>query len=217
MYINLSNNKRLFISLSNSKMGLIPSLSVSTLNNLFCQKMRQLDGVVCQKCYAWKIEKLYAKTYQALTNNDFLKYELLSKNDLLIITTYLNQFNYVRFNSFGEIETITQLRNYFNIAKMCRLSHFTLYTKNFKLLEKYLKTHRQPKNIKIILSSYFINKPLKRENLSNKLKHNNIFTVYDKNTQPTQHKKSVSCGKDCSKCMLCYLKNKDLYINEVIH
>jgi hypothetical protein len=179
--------------------------------------MRQLNGVICEKCYAWKIEKLYTKTHQALSNNDFLKYELLSKNDLLIITTYLKQFNYIRYNSFGEVETITQLKNYFNIAKMCKESHFTLYTKNFKILEKYLKIHKQPKNIKIILSSYFINKPLKRDNLSNKLKHNNIFTVYDKNTQPTQNKKSVACGKDCSKCMLCYLKNKDLYINEVIH
>ena len=46
------------------KMESIISLSTSTNTNPFCEKMRSIEGCICQKCYAYRMSRAYHKGWK---------------------------------------------------------------------------------------------------------------------------------------------------------
>lgn len=203
----------LFISPQNSKMGDIPSISTSSLECSFCQDMQAKKDNVCSKCYARKILKLYKNARETAKNNyDLLTSRKLTKEECKAIAKGVANHKYVRFEAFGEIEKglkgLTQIENYYNIAKESKKYNvtFILWTKNIKILNLFFANNPMLKNLKIILSSYQVNKPLNRDTLPDYLKECKIFTVVN-NDSPLMAKRNCYGGTNgvtCSTCQLCY-------------
>lgn len=188
------------------KMLGIHSLSTSNLDNKFCEKMKAVDGSICQKCFADKQLRCRPTNRNKFRDNDFLKYTKLKKGDIPFINSA-----YFRFESFGELETMIQLENYIQIAKNNKHANFALFTKRADLLKK-LKS--KPSNMQIVLSSPLINKPVNADNIK---VVNKIFTVWDKE-QAIKEGIDIQCGKrKCIECLICYKKAKGKkYINELL-
>lgn len=216
MWVNLTNKKQLYIQEGNGKMGNIYSISVSTQKCNFCEKMSKIDSI-CKKCYARKTEKLYSRLEKCLSKNyDLLTTQELNNQDLKIIQAIMYTQKALRFNAFGEIDNMTQLKNYMNIAKSCKGQKIALYTKNIKLLYEYIKDNKMPKNVNVVLSSYQIGKPLNRYNLNEQLQDSTIFTVFKEPGEKRNCFGSASGNVKCSNCMKCYMK-KAYDIVEALH
>ena len=211
----------LFISPSNSKMGDIPSISTSSLKCSFCEDMQKQKDNVCSKCYARKILKLYKNARETADNNyNLLTSRLLTKKECQAIAKGVANHKYVRLEAFGEIEKgekgLTQIENYYNIAKESKKYNvtFILWTKNIKILNQFFKDKTMLKNLKIILSSYQVNKPLNRDTLPDYLKECKIFSVISRDN-PLIKKRNCYGGENgvtCATCQLCYASRiKDIF------
>ena len=186
------------------KMALIPSLSTSPMNNENCEKNRRVQNSICQSCYAVAGCKQYSSLDKVLLQNSEI---LKNKIDVSNIRT---STIYYRFESHGDLINTNHLDNLVNIAINNPFTRFALWTKHYKITEKYFDNHDKPSNLQLQYSSLKINHQLN----INKFKHcDRIFTVYDKETSKKQN---INCGSnDCFSCGLCYNKNDVQYIKEI--
>lgn len=193
------------------KMESIISFSTSTNTNPFCEKMRSIEGCICQKCYAYRMSRAYHKGWkEKYIHNDWIKTTSVFKEDVPFINAA-----YFRFEAFGELETFNQLLNYIIIAEKNKHCNFALWTKRIDLINE-LDPAIKPKNLNIIISSPIMNKQLQLTD-SIKSKVDGIFTVYDKKTAESEGI-PINCGhKKCAECLACYKKSKTFkVINELV-
>lgn len=169
----------------NGKMEGMLSFSTSTTHNEFCQKIRQIKGTICEKCFANRMCKMYGdKFIEKYYRNEWIKTTEIKKEDV----PFLN-VAYFRFEAFGELETLQQLKNYCTIAKYNKHCNFAVWTKRLDIIKQF-NLKDKPKNLNIIISSYKINKPMAlTEDIKEKV--DGLFTVYDKNTT---EKITINCG-----------------------
>lgn len=205
--IKLNDNDIIFIGSPLGKMENILSLSTNKNNNTNCIRLSQNKNTICNKCYVKKSMGINPHLENALNKNEFLKTRLLSKEEIKKLSFLQNQL-YFRFESFGDIDTITQLINYNNIASYYKNCQFALWSKNYLLLLSYYKQGLKTcKNLNIVISSPLISKELNNIFIDTLKKYNkNIitFTVYKKNDIDI---KKVNCGtKKCIECLNCYKK-----------
>lgn len=193
------------------KMTGIQSLSTSVLLNKQCQKNASVAGSVCQKCYAIKQLKRYSNLDKKLERNTALLTTSVLPVEALPVITSL----YFRFEAFGDLNNAIQVVNYFNICKKNKYVHFALWTKNPRFIDQAIKEYniKKPKNLNIIYSSLFLNKPVKairdKYNFIDK-----VFTVYDPETIKNNDI-VINCGsRSCIDCLKCYNKNKITEISE---
>ena len=192
----------------------MPAITSSMLCNEYCQKLRAIPGTVCEKCYTEKylksrpnVEKCYADNTKLLTKS------IIPSQQLPFINATM-----CRLESFGDIVNATHLQNYINIVKKNRHCMFCLFTKNYMVVFNYFKTHKQPKNLSIVISSLLLDTPfdltfIKDINLTNV----KVFTVYSK-AYAKGNNVIIDCGKNrCIDCRRCYLPNKTpIYISEIL-
>ena len=199
------NNKPLKQSTLKGKMEHIPSLSTSPMNNPNCIRNRRVKGSICQKCYAVKGCKMYTNLDNVLLQNGEILQNKIDVSEIKTSTIYY------RFESHGDLINENHLDNLVRIVENNPQTKFGLWTKHYKITEKYFDTHKKPNNLQLQYSSLKINKKLD----INKFKHcDRIFSVYDKEISKTT---DINCGsKDCFNCGLCYNKNNVQYINETI-
>ena len=214
-YAILDNFKLLSVSQGlTGKMTGMPAITTSMLCNEHCQKLSQIIGTVCEKCYTMKylksrpaVEKCYAENTELLTSS------IIPIKQLPFINAAM-----CRLETFGDIVNATHLQNYINLIRKNNHCMFSLFTKNYTVVFEYFKKHKQPKNLSIVISSLLLNEPfdvsfLKETALTN-IK---IFTVY---TKPFAKGNSViiNCGKTrCIDCRRCYTKTKEpIYISELL-
>lgn len=189
------------------KMKGMASLSTCCKSNPNCQRYCNVDGSICQKCYAQRMMKMYTSMDACLERNtQILTTSILPTEDLPLLN-----YCYFRFEAFGDLHNETQLINYFNICKKNPDTHFALWTKNPHIVKNVVETVKKPKNLQIILSSLFINTEV---DISNMPYIDKVFTVYD---QATIDKEGIeiNCGaRNCLKCHKCYKANGTKVINE---
>ncbi len=170
------------------------SLSTSTIQNKFCQRMNKIVGTVCNKCYAMKYESFRKLLREHLESNSLLLSKPLEENDIISINA-----TYFRFNSFGELINKHHLDNLCKIALKNPNTSFSLYTKRVDLIKKL---ESKPSNLIIIASS-----PLLNQCIEPKLDViNKVFTVYNK-----QSDHDINCSQNCNSCLKCYLINDESY------
>lgn len=194
------------------KMAGIPAITTSSLCNPNCKKNAQIKGSVCERCYTKKYlqsRPCVQDCYQQ--NSILLSTSLIPTNQLPFINATI-----CRLESFGDIINSTQIENYARLARKNSHCKFALFTKNYILVENFFKTHQQPKNLAIIVSSLMLNKPIKTNYFAH-LNNLKVFTVYEKEFADTNNI-VITCGKRrCIDCKLCYLKNKTpIYISELL-
>ena len=196
------------------KMAGMPAITSSMLCNEYCEKLRAIPGTVCEKCYTLKylkarpsVEKCYRENTQLLTKSIIPIHQLPFINATMC-----------RLESFGDIINATHLQNYINLIKKNNHCSFALFTKNYTVVFNYFKTHKQPKNLSIVISSLLLNQPFELSALdATNLKNVKIFTVYTK-TYTQENNVIINCGKNrCIDCRRCYKSNKTpIFISEIL-
>lgn len=192
------------------KMEGMQSLSTCCQSNPNCEKFSKVEGSVCQKCYAMRMCKMYKNLAPCLEKNaKVLSEVILDKSELPQINA-----SFFRFEAFGDLINETQVKNYFNICKLNEDTHFALWTKNPKLIQNVIDEGiNKPSNLKIIVSSLFLNKVAEYDHMDFIDK---VFTVFTKD-YIDEHDIQINCGKKkCIDCRLCYKDNAVRYINEQV-
>ena len=196
------------------KMTGMPAITSSMLCNENCQKLSQITGTVCEKCYTKKYLASRPNTEKCYRENtDLLSSSIIPKNQLPFVNAA-----YCRLETFGDITNATHLQNYINLIKKNSHCIFSLFTKNYTVVFNYFKTHKQPKNLSIVISSLLLNKPFNLDFLNEtNLTNVKIFTVYTK-AYANGNNVIINCGKNrCIDCRRCYTKNKTpIFIAELL-
>lgn len=206
-----TNNFLLKITTHGGKMQGIRSLSTYKKVCDTCNALKDNKNAICFKCYANKQLTIYKQLAPCLIYNTLLlKYTKLCRRQLPVINDL-----YFRFEAFSDLQNLQHLQNLYAIARYNKNTQFALWSKNYKLLTQV----KAPKNINIVLSSYYVNtlQPCSDtiiQAIKNKSGCKNIkfFTVYTRD-----HNININCKKRCLTCLECYkAKQKTEYINEIL-
>ena len=190
-----------------AKMKGMFALSTSPLMNKNCQRNCNIKGSICEKCYSITSNKMYPNLRKMIGGNtEILANHVIPESQLPFINHTI-----FRFESHGDINNEIQLRNYVNIAKKNKHVTFALWTKQYKIVERFFDKNDKPKNFVLIYSSLMTNKELKLKNF----KHvDKIFTVFTPDYLEGK-KIEINCGaKSCLTCRSCYRKSGPKYIRE---
>jgi len=185
------------------KMNGMYSLSTSTKANKFCQVMHQEADCVCSSCYAYTLESMrdnVRKRY--ILNGKTLSDRLLKDSEIAII-----DFDFVRFNAFGELLNLT---HYFNLMAMVEANPdttFALWTKRPVLIKDHM--------VKWDNLFYIYSSLMKNEEAELPKSFDKVFTVFNK-PYAREHNISINCTQSCRTCLLCYTKNDVTHIRELI-
>lgn len=196
------------------KMAGMPAITSSMLCNENCQKLMAVTGSVCEKCYTKKYLTSRPNAEHCYRENT----DLLSSSVIPIKQLPFVNAAYCRLESFGDITNATHLQNYINLIRKNNHCTFSLFTKNYTVVFDYFKTHKQPSNLSIVISSLMLNTPFEIEYcLQLGLKNLKIFTVYTKK-YAEKYNIPITCGKNrCIDCRRCYTRNKTpVYIAELL-
>ena len=196
------------------KMAGMPAITSSMLCNEYCERLREIPGTVCEKCYTLKYLQSRPSVDKCYRENT----ELLTKSVIPIHQLPFINAAMCRLESFGDIINATHLQNYINLIKKNSHCIFSLFTKNYTVVFDYFKTHKQPKNLSIVISSLLLNQPFDINCLTEtKLTNVKIFTVYTK-AYAKDKGVVINCGKNrCIDCRRCYKPNKTpIYISEIL-
>lgn len=211
MECTLANAKKIsglhFTTKHTGKMAGMASISTAVTTNERCAKNAQIPGSICQKCFAAKQMKIFPSMEKPMVENQrILTSEILPAEKLPIINNL-----YFRFESFGDLNNATQVKNYFNICYKNPKVKFALWTKNPDYIAAAIRDgYEKPANLNIVLSSVFVNK--ERKNVFDFV--DKVFTVYDPQ-YIEENNISINCGaRNCFTCGLCYEKNDVSIINE---
>lgn len=188
------------------------SLSTSVTVNPYCIKRQAKGDSICAHCFSASMMKQYKALNECTkTNAEILTASVLPASVLPLIPS-----RYFRFESFGDLINVNQVINYFNIAKKNPDTLCALWTKNPHIIAKAIASgHDKPSNLQIVLSSPFINRPVKSTKYGFIDK---IFTVFDKEAAKSVN---INCGaRSCLACGRCYRPNPDgskiQYVNEIL-
>lgn len=183
------------------KMNGFHSISSSNLLNVDCLRKMQLEGTVCNKCYAVRSEKKYPSLTDALVwNTVVLTNYSLSENQLPDLFNISN----FRFEAFGDVYNLCQLRNYVNICKKNPNTNFSIWTKKIYLFRALFVNLCEPKpqNLTIVYSGTYLNKiPYIGKSLDEIVDIR--FTVFTKEFAK-ENNIEINCEKKCRSCMKCY-------------
>lgn len=190
------------------KMEGMQSLSTSCICNPACLVRMQDPESICSHCFAAAMHKRYSNLGVCLEKNT----EILSGRLFEVCELPMINAAYFRFESFGDLGSVTQARNYIRLAKRNPWTRFALWTKNPGYLANAIREEGKPDNLNVILSSPYINTPCdaSRWDFVDK-----TFTVWDKWGENHIGHDKINCGsRKCLDCLLCYTKNNVTAINE---
>ena len=189
---------------NNSKLAGIDSISTSALDNPICKARTQCENAncICSHCYAITQQKRDTALNEHNIINGIILRNHLFTVDALIYAPIYTQF--ARIESFGDVATETQARNYLRLMKAHPQQNFGVWTKNPRIWANAIKTEGKPENVIFTLSSPLINHPTEpADDLKTLFDH--VFTVYNKTASAC-----ITCRKKCRDCILsktgCYFK-----------
>lgn len=194
------------------KLAGIPSISTSCRVNPHClARMRAgKAGAICKSCFAEKTLSRYSDTDRAAESNFILL------NSGLLPDAWLPVFGnvrYVRIESFGDLYTVNQARNYLRIVKKNPGVIFAWWTKNAGILARAIKLEGRPKNLSLVQSSELIDKPDKKRFPF----FDHVFTVYSSEKTAADHGKKITCGaRSCMGCLRCYSRRTACDVSELL-
>jgi len=187
------------------KMDNMQSINTNGLTNKFCIASSKKD-MVCKSCYSNRQLKFYGNMIKPLQNNsDILSTTTLKFEDVPVINAQV-----FRFNSFGELINELHFRNLNFIASANPNATFALWTKRFKIVNKYYTKHPKPDNLILIHSSYKLN----NRDMMPSIWYDKVFTVYDR-WYASVNDIVINCQERCNECRICYTKNNIVSINEL--
>ena len=218
---NVKAGKQLFLNLiCNNYTGKMTGMyGIGTLLRLsvFCFLKRLNEKLICHNCYA---EHITVENACKLARATYVLCTFIFPAEMLP----LMNVHVFRIESFGDLLNSNQARNYINFVLKNSHVNFAIWTKNpwilYNVLEDYYHG-KKPKNLQVIYSSPKMNvcasNILKLYTLKNgKSMIDKVFTVYTCD-YALENNIAINCGgAKCLECKLCYLKNKTVFINEML-
>lgn len=194
------------ISTMSGKLKGIKAINTNTTSNPFCQKMRKVKGTICNICFSDRMLRTFRKScVPAFEHNSKLLFNLIPVNQLPTI----NQA-YFRFSAHGELVSYDHFVNLINICVKNPHCKFTLWSKKIDIVNLFVKRNTLPDNLILVYSSP------KQDIIRKKPKNfDKVFTGHSVESAK-QNKTKINCSGACLECLLCYKKNKTVYVNELI-
>lgn len=201
------------------KMENLNGISTSPLCNGYCQERTKNPEMVCAHCFSMAGQWKKGLRENLIENSDLLSDHIFTADEMPILYSPSGMF---RFESFGDImpgeKGEIQTANYFNFAAANPGLSFALWTKNPWIIENAMKKYglKKPANLKIIGSSYYLNKPM--TDFYRKYDFiDNVFTVYTLDFAKENNIRITCGGRSCFFCGKCYKGGHDDYeINELL-
>lgn len=217
------NDKKQLIHITNKhsgKMDNMNSLSTSCLENPNCIARVKNNVGVCAHCFACAQFKYHTNNQFIFAFNTMILNKIIPV-EMLPFITQTNYKMYFRFEAFGDLASVEQVINYFNICEKNKHLHFALWTKNPNYIKVAIEKHgcKKPKNLNIIFSVIELDASNEIKNKAfNKFDFiDKTFSVYTNKSTAAQQTAIINCGeKKCIECGLCYEKNKIKNINELL-
>lgn len=117
-------------------------------------KLREVEGSVCFKCYAFKgnygfnnVQASLEKRFQSLSHPQWVEAMVT-----LIRETNKGDREYFRWHDSGDVQSEAHLESICEIARRMPEVKFWLPTKEFKMARDYFKRHAMPENLNVRLS-----------------------------------------------------------------
>lgn len=189
------------------KMAGLWGVSTSVTLNPICQRRIKDGESVCSHCFSqrmWnpqngiyrKQRACYEENFRILTTH-LLEGEELPEFDPVKVPL-------VRIESFGDVATVIQARNYLRMAKRNPKSRFAAWTKNPAIWAQAIPVEGKPENLQMVPSSFHLNRP--DTGIAEEFGFfDKVFTVYDKTAAGSV---DINCGaRSCKTCQRCYRKN----------
>lgn len=216
---NIKVNGLHYCGSHSGKMAGMISLSTGCTNNTRCMERAADDSEnnICSHCFSFSQMARYSNMVPCYEKNtEILTSRFLQDDEIPEI-----KHCYFRFESFGDLNNIIQVANYFKIASAPYNAKvtFALWTKNPDIIENAMKTLgiKKPKNLVIIVSSHFINNAYEITELKKVFPFvDKVFTVYSEEYAKENGIK-INCGaRSCLQCGACYSKRTSKVINELL-
>lgn len=143
----MKNMNQVSISNGNSKMGLIPSVSLPPIKT--CVNCKE-----CSKdCYAAKLCRIRKTVREAYENNlRILKTD--PKSYWIQVRSAVAISHYFRFHVSGDILNDDYFAEMVDIAESFRYCEILCFTKNYKVVNRYLANYDLPENLHVIFSAW---------------------------------------------------------------
>lgn len=179
------NNKKVSISNGNSKMGAIPSVSLTPI--VTCKNCE----TCAKKCYAAKLYRLRKNIREAYERNLAILKEDRDAYFLQIKAAAMVT-RFFRWHVSGDIIDIDYLDRMVKMARELKGTQFLAFTKNYEDVNAYFETHKKPNNLKLVFSLPFTGATIDNP-------HNlPTAAVILKGTTPDDSWKI--CGGNCTEC-----------------
>lgn len=192
---------KLSISPGNMKLGAIPSVSLPAC--ITCNP----NAPCFKKCYAARITRRYKQSRDAYARN----LEILNTDPgayWLQIKAAAMVTRFFRYHVSGDIPNALYLINMIQLARELPNTNFLAFTKQYQLINSYLKDGGTiPNNLKIIFSNWGSWKCENPYNLP-------VCEIIFKNETPRDDWKI--CGGNCSECACCGIGCWELKNGETI-
>ena len=182
-----------------AKIAGLASLSTDINNNPLCQARRKNGAAVCASCFSATLWDDHRGQYRRVNaafkrNTEILCNRLLDDSEIPVIDP--ERWPLFRFEAFADLQSVTQVLNYFKIARHNPGVRFALWTKNPGFIARALRFVPKPKNLQIVFSSLRLN----HETPINYGFVDKVFTVYDPDTIDRDGV-AINCG--ARSCMGC--------------
>ena len=186
----------------------ITSVNTSAALNPICQARQQVEGSICQHCYAESLlhmrKGLADRTAQ---NGDILQNYLISDDawSFLPISTL-----YARIESFGDVANVTQARNYIRIIRSHPQTRWGIWSKNAAIWAEAFQLEGKPTNCTYVHSSMMLGQV---DELPSSIVPyaDHRFTVWPKGTDH-----EITCGgRRCMTCLRCYRNDTSFDVDEL--
>lgn len=143
------------LTIHDGKLEDIVSISTNRNENRNCEQLQKIDGSICSHCYVTDYE-YRTNLMRKLQKNQFVftTYKL-TESDVPVLP-----YDYIRFESFGDLNNIIQVWNYCTIARANSHAACALWTKIPQVIRLAMKTYGtgiKPENMQFIYSYLFMN------------------------------------------------------------
>lgn len=105
------------------KMDGMASLSTSVVENPICKARAKVPGSICEKCFAAVMFARYNDNFADCFRKNT---EVLTSTIIPVEEWPIVNYAYFRLESFGDLQAVKQVINYFNFAKANKRTVFAL-------------------------------------------------------------------------------------------
>ena len=171
-----------------------------------CLENQKIDGCICQKCYATRINQVYPSMGAALQRNRDLDVNDILEDPPSFTTTDLTW----RSNWNGDYEDEHDVLVDFAICDVLNYAICTAWTKQGNIVERVID--ERPSNYTLMQSSYMINQQDDMWDFADQ-----IFTNYTAD-YAAENDIDINCIGACRLCKRCYgdLSHRPKVVNELL-